>query len=114
MEKKKSFLEEMEGDLGLSLVTDLVPKLGKYIKPSIEALENFIGDDGKIIVIRKIKSGVFAIIIDTVGKDSDFEITKSKMNVPKDMIHSCLPIDNALVDILSGSIGNKNSEPIDG
>jgi hypothetical protein len=56
MENKKStspIMDSMKDEIAKELISSLLPKVKPFIKPAAEKLDNYLGDNERIIVIRR-------------------------------------------------------------
>ena len=98
-EKEKTMTEEMNSMLleeaGLALLPKLIPKLG-FVR---DKLSKFLGDNEKIILLKKQKGTdkIFLLIIETKGIES--------MNFDKELMN-VFPVDEFMKMLQENDIGD--------
>ena len=66
-----------------ALLDGILPSLKKFIVPISAKLDEFLGDDKNIVVLRNIKGSTYVFVIDTSGP---FEVSNGKLLVNPDKV----------------------------
>lgn len=63
VEKKENIFTEIQEEMFASTIEALLPKIKPFIKPAVGKFEEFLGDNEKTIIIRKLKGGSPTVFI---------------------------------------------------
>jgi hypothetical protein len=72
----ENLFDKVKEDALMSMVETALPKIQPFLKPAAEKMNEWFGDDDKLIVIKKNKGQPVRVIIFD-NKKGDFEISKS-------------------------------------
>ena len=75
-EKQSSVFDKIKEDMLMEVVESAIPKLKPFLKPTMEKMNEWFGEDEKLIVIKKNKGQKTQVIIFDNTK-GDYEIKRS-------------------------------------
>ena len=104
---KSNLFDKFKEDMLMEVVEGVLPKIKPFLKPAVEKMNEWFGEDDKIIIIKKNKNqGTKVIILD--NKKGEYEIVNSinskKFSVDRDSIIGVHDIENFIEKVISGDI----------
>jgi len=75
-EKKSSLFDKVKEDMLMDVVEQALPKIQPFLVPAMEKMNEWFGEDEKLIVIRKSKGQSTKVIIFD-NKNGNYKIEKS-------------------------------------
>lgn len=103
--KENSIIDNLKGDMVMNLIGDFLPKIEPFIKPAITSLEEYFGDDEKLVVIKKSVSGIKVIILNNkVGNYNISSGENHEFKVEKESLISVLDMQEFIKSLLSGQL----------
>ena len=115
LDKKESpsVVDKMKDQMIVGAIESILPTIEPFLKPSIEKLKEFIGDDDKILLLRSINKKVFIFVID--GTKGEYVISnvpqksnpKGQMDLVQDSLIFVQEVDHGILDLLRGEIFSK-------
>jgi len=103
----ENLFDKVKEDALMSLVETALPKIQPFLKPAVEKMNEWFGQDDKLIIIKKNKGqSVKVIIFD--NKKGDYEISKlddkSVFTADKDCIVGVYDIEDFATKLISGEL----------
>ncbi len=109
VKKESSIFDQAKESLLMEVVEQAIPKLKPFLVPAMAKMNEWFGEDEKLILIRKNKGGKAQVVIfdNSVG---DYEIKKDAVNniniftADQKCIMGVYPIEDFVEKMITGDI----------
>lgn len=109
VKKESTIFDQAKEALLMEVVEQAIPKLKPFLVPAMAKMNEWFGDDEKLILIRKTKGQKAQVLIfdNTVG---DYEIKKDTINniniftADKECVKGVYPIEDFVEKMITGDI----------
>lgn len=113
MKENESIMDKLKGDMMIGMIEEALPKITPFLAPAIEKMNEWFGDDEKVVVIRKIKGQpAKVIVLKNNIKNAGYEIKKSdKENVfsaDKEVVGDVFNIEEFVQKMMTGDLFKKD------
>jgi len=99
---KTPILAAMQAEMMMTVVDSVLPSLKPFIEPGINKLNEFLGDDEKLLVVRRLNGVSILFVIDK--SKGAFEITNETMNIDEDACIVSSPLNVGIESLLKGKL----------
>lgn len=104
--KAPMLFDKIKEDMLMEVVESALPKIKPFLEPAMQKLNEWLGDDSKLIVIKRNKNASTKVIIFDNTK-GEFEIKSGKEKVftaDKESIIGVYDVDDFISKLISGDI----------
>ena len=105
-EKKPGLFDKIKEDMGMEVLESLIPKIKPFLAPGIEKMNEWFGEDEKIIIIKKNKGAKAKVLIFDNNK-GEYEIKSGegkKFTADKDCVIGVYDIEDFMQSLISGDL----------
>lgn len=103
--KTPGIFDKVKEDMLMEVVESALPKIKPFLAPAMEKMNEWFGEDEKLVVIRKSKGQTAKVIIFDNTK-GDYEINKGKniFTADKETIIGVHDIEDFMAKLISGDL----------
>ncbi len=102
--EKSSIKKELEAGFKDVFIENIIPKLKKHLKPAVDHLMEYLGEDEKVLIMRNTKEG---------GKLFVLEASKSEILIEEDAVINTFDIHESIELIIQGKLSEYIEKKID-
>lgn len=106
VKKEGGLFDKIKDDVLMEVIEGAIPKIKPFLEPAMAKMNEWLGDDDKLVVIRKNK-GQSAKVIIFDNKKGEYEIKSGEnksFTADKDSIIGVFDIEEFMTKIISGDI----------
>ena len=67
-------MEGVKDEVASTMIETLLPKIKPFIKPAVDKIQDYLGDNDKFVIIRRLKVGKSASVI-IFDNNTEYEIS---------------------------------------
>lgn len=112
--KEGGLFDKIKEDVLMEVIEGAIPKIKPFLEPAMNKMNEWLGDDDKLIVIRKNK-GKSAKVIIFNNKKGEYEIKSGKdklFTADKESIIGVFDIEEFMTKIIGGDISKLFSNEV--
>lgn len=107
--KEESLFDEVKGEMLASAAQAIIPKIIPFVEPAMDEFDKYLGDNDKLILIRKIKDcPSMVIILDNNKGGYTIEMDKSQgveiFDVDEEAVNATYGVREFIEKLFSGEL----------